>query len=100
VVVEPTLSGIHDLKRALELLDHFNVEALVCINKHDLNEENTAAIKEFCSEEEIEMVGQIPFDPEVTKAMVAGRPVVEYAPDSPASEAIKAMWERLASILV
>jgi len=100
VVVEPTLSGIHDLKRALELLNHFKVEALVCINKHDLNEENTAAIKEFCSEEGIEMVGQIPFDPEVTKAMVAGLPVVEYAPDSPASEAIKAIWERLTSILV
>ena len=99
VVVEPTLSGIHDLKRALELLDHFNVEALVCINKHDLNLENTAAIKEFCSEEGIEVVGQIPFDPEVTKAMVAGCPVVEYAPDSPASEAIKAMWERLTLIL-
>jgi MinD superfamily P-loop ATPase len=95
VVVEPTLSGIHDLKRALELLDHFNVEALVCVNKHDLNVENTVAIKEFCSEEGIEVVGQVPFDPEVTKAMVAGCPVVEYAPDSLASEAIKAMWERL-----
>jgi len=99
VVVEPTLSGIHDLERALQLLDHFKVESLVCINKHDLNDENTAAIEKFCDEEGIEMVGLIPFDPEVTKAMVAGRPVVEYAPDSPASEAIKKIWERLASIL-
>jgi len=31
--------------------------------------------------------------------MVAGRPVAEYAPDKPASEAIKVMWERLTSIL-
>lgn len=99
VVVEPTLSGIHDLERALQLLDHFKVESLVCINKHDLNDENTAAIGKFCDGEGIEMVGLIPFDPEVTKAMVAGRPVVEYAPDSPASEAIKEIWERLASIL-
>jgi len=99
VVVEPTLSGIHDLERALQLLDHFKVEALVCVNKHDLNDENTAAIEEFCHEENIEVVGLIPFDPEVTKAMVAGRPVVEYAPDSPASGAIRSMWERLASIL-
>jgi len=99
VVVEPTLSGIHDLKRALELLDHFKLRALVCVNKHDLNDENTAAIEEFCSGEGIEVVGQVPFDPEVTKAMVDGRPVVEYAPDSPASKAIKATWERLTSIL-
>ncbi|MBA7483149.1 P-loop NTPase [archaeon] len=99
VVVEPTLSGIHDLKRALKLLDHFKVEALVCVNKHDLNEENTREIKEFCNMEGIMIIGQVPFDPEVTKAMVAGRPVVDYAPDSPASEAIKKIWKKLASIL-
>jgi MinD superfamily P-loop ATPase len=98
VVVEPTLSGIHDLERAIQLLDHFKVKALVCVNKHDLNDENTAAIEEFCREEGIEVVGKVPFDPEVTKAMVAGRPVVEYTPDSPAAQAIKAMWETLASI--
>ena len=100
VVVEPTLSGIHDLERALQLLDHFNVEALVCVNKHDLNDENTAAIEKFCGEEGIEVVGRIPFDPNVTKAMVAGSPVVEYEPDSPASKAIQSMWDRLTSILV
>ena len=100
VVVEPTLSGIHDLERALQLLDHFKVESLVCVNKHDLNDENTAAIEKFCDGEGIEVVGLVPFDPEVTKSMVAGRPVVEYAPDSPSSEAIKKMWERLASILI
>jgi len=99
VVVEPTLSGIHDLKRALELLDHFKVEALVCVNKHDLNDENTMAIEEFCDGRGIEVVGLVPFDPEVTKAMVAGRPVVEYTPGSPASKAIRSLWERLTSIL-
>jgi len=41
VVVEPTLSGIHDLKRALGLLDHFKIEPVICVNKHDLNSENT-----------------------------------------------------------
>jgi len=95
VVVEPTLSGIHDLKRALKLLDHFKVEPLVCINKYDLNEENTAEIGEFCAEEGVAVVGLIPFDPEVTRAMVAGLPVVEYAPSSPASEAIKETWEMM-----
>lgn len=92
VVVEPTLSGIHDLKRALKLLDHFKVEPLVCTNKHDLNEGNTAKIGEFCADEGVASVGLIPFDPEVTRAMVAGLPVVEYAPSSPASEAIRETW--------
>jgi MinD superfamily P-loop ATPase len=100
VVVEPTLSGIHDLKRALELLDHFEVEPLICVNKHDLNDENTDAIEGFCNEEGIALIGRVPFDPEVTKAMVAGYPVVEYEPNSPASKAIKSMWKRLSPILV
>jgi len=92
VVVEPTLSGIHDLKRALKLLNHFKVEPLVCINKHDLNERNTGEIEGFCAEKGMEVVGLIPFDHEVTRAMVAGLPVVEFAPGSPASSAIKKTW--------
>lgn len=95
VVVEPTLSGIHDLKRALRLLDHFKVAPLVCINKHDLNRENTEDIEGFCAENGIEVVGLIPFDPEVTRAMVVGLPVVEYAPGSSASNAIKETWKRV-----
>ena len=95
VVVEPTLSGIHDLKRALKLLGHFKVEQLVCVNKHDLNDVNTGEIEGFCAERGIEVVGLIPFDPKVTRAMVAGLPVVEYAPGSPASSAIKKTWSRV-----
>jgi len=92
IVVEPTLSGIHDLKRALELLRHFEVEPLVCVNKHDLNTENTDEITGFCEENGIAMVGCVPFDPEVTKAMVQGEPVVEYRPESLASAAIRKAW--------
>jgi MinD superfamily P-loop ATPase len=57
-----------------------------------------AAIEEFCDWNGIEVVGG-PFDPEVTKATMASLPVVEYTPDSQASEAMKSIWERLTSIL-
>jgi MinD superfamily P-loop ATPase len=92
IVVEPTLSGIHDLKRALDLLRHFEVEPLICVNKYDLNTDNTDEITGFCEENGIAMVGSVPFDPEVTKAMVKGQPVVEYRPESPASVAIRKSW--------
>ena len=95
VVVEPTLSGIHDLKRALELLEHFEISPLVLVNKHDLNQENTQQIDEFCAENNIPMIGHVPFDPNVTKAMVQGRPVIEYSPESPASIAIIEAWDRV-----
>lgn len=95
VVVEATFSSIHDLKRALRLLDHFKVEPLVCVNKHDLNLENTVAVEGFCAENGIKVVGLIPFDSDVTEAMISGLPVVEYAPTSPSSKAIKETWGRV-----
>jgi MinD superfamily P-loop ATPase len=95
VIVEPTLSGIHDLKRALQLLEHFKLESLVCVNKHDLNDENTAEIQDFCKKNGIDVIGLIPFDPVVTEAMVAGQPVVEFSPDGKASKAIKEAWSRV-----
>lgn len=92
IVVEPTLSGIHDLKRVLLLLDHFKILPLVCINKHDINQQNTVEIRGFCSENSIDLVGMIPFDGTVTKAMLVGRTVVEYAPDSLATQEIVKTW--------
>jgi MinD superfamily P-loop ATPase len=95
VVVEPSLSGIHDLKRALELLDHFKIRPLVCVNKHDINLDNTKEIGDFCEDSGIDLVGRIPFDEDVTKAMVAGLTVVEYSPKSPAGVEIKKTWDLL-----
>ena len=88
IVVEPTLSGIHDMKRALVLLNHFQIPPLVCINKYDLNIKNTSRIDKFCRANGVAVAGRIPFDPLVTRAMVAGKPVVEYSPKSRVSEAI------------
>jgi MinD superfamily P-loop ATPase len=100
VVVEPTLSGIHDLKRALELLEHFEIKPMVVINKYDINEENSADLEKFCKENNIELLGKIPFDPTVTKAMVQRTPIVEFNPDSPAAKAIVETWKRFNNLLV
>jgi MinD superfamily P-loop ATPase len=93
IVVEPTLSGIHDMERALGLLNHFKIPALVCINKYDINEENTERIINFCASNRVDVVGKIPFDPVVTEAMVAGKPIVEYLPKSKVSETIGELWK-------
>jgi MinD superfamily P-loop ATPase len=95
IVVEPTLSGIHDMERALDLLNHFKIRALVCINKYDINEENTQRIANFCISNGVDVVGKIPFDPVVTEAMVAGKPIVEYLPKSKVSEAINKLWKHI-----
>jgi len=99
VVTEPTMSGIHDLERALQLLRHFNVTPFVCVNVYDINEENTEKIVSFCKENDIEVVGKIPFNAKVTEAMVNGKPIVEYAPESDVAKEIEKMWKRVLSAL-
>ena len=95
IITEPTLSGIHDLKRAMQLLSHFNVPSLVCINKYDLNLKNTEKIEKFCSEKNVDVIGKILFDPIVTKAMVAETPVIEYLPESKVSKSIEQIWQQV-----
>jgi MinD superfamily P-loop ATPase len=91
IVTEPTLSGIHDMKRVLELCKHFGVPAMVCINKYDLNDNNTEVIKNYCQSNGIEVAALIPFDRIVIEAMVKGKSVVEYSDGGVAGE-IQKMW--------
>lgn len=100
IVAEPTAAGIHDMARVLETAAHFRVTALVCINKADLYPEGTARIEAYCREHGIEVVGHIPFDEVVTEAMVQGEPVTAFAPCSPVSRALTAVWGRIADRLV
>jgi len=95
VVTEPTLSGMHDLERVLRLLDHFKVTPFVCINMYDINADNTNKILSACKENGAEVVGIIPFRTEVTQAMVIGKTVVEYSPESSVTEEITSMWRKL-----
>ncbi|MFZ2330802.1 MAG: 4Fe-4S binding protein [Atribacterota bacterium] len=94
VVTEPTLSGIHDLKRVIEVSQHFNVEPVVIINKFDINLENTSSIEEFCKENSISVIGRIHFDNIITEALVKGLPVVEYS-DNKVTQEIKDIWQEI-----
>jgi MinD superfamily P-loop ATPase len=94
VVTEPTLSGLHDMKRAAELTRHFRVKTAVCINKADINPELSARLEEEARELGLPVLGRIRYDPAVTRAQVQGKPVVENG-DSPAATEIRALWERV-----
>jgi len=96
LVTEPTLSGMHDLDRVLGVCRHFGILASVCINKYDLNEENTSQIERYCSEQGIEVISKIPFDNVVTEALVQGLPVVEYS-DNKVSREIERLWQTISS---
>ena len=94
LVTEPTLSGIHDLERVLGVCHHFGVPALVCVNKYDINEENTRHIEKFCNSQGVEMASKIPLDNVVTEALVRNLPVVEYSHNGVSRE-IERLWENI-----
>ena len=98
LVTEPTLSGMHDLERMLGVCHHFGVPSLVCVNKYDLNEDNTHQIESYCLGQGVEVVSRIPFDNIVTKALVQGLPIVEYSQGKVTRE-IESLWQHISHIL-
>jgi MinD superfamily P-loop ATPase len=94
IVTEPTLSGLHDMKRAMQLVRGFRTAASVVINKCDLNSEVAEQIESYSNDAQAEVLGRVPYDPQVTRSMVARRCVVEDG-ESAANLAIRAIWERL-----
>lgn len=89
VVTEPSVSGVHDLKRTLQLTKGFNLPTSVLINKFDINRELSSEIETYCSKNGINVIGKLPFDPIVVEAMVNCSSITDYAPDSNISRLIK-----------
>jgi len=94
VVTEPTMSGLHDADRVIKVTRYFNVPVKLVINKFDLNENFSGKIELYCKENNVPILGKIPFDKDVVKAMVDKRSVVEFS-DGPASLEIRRIWRSL-----
>lgn len=99
IVAEPTVSGVHDLKRVLEVTNHFGIEASVCINKSDINPDKVEEIRSFCKEAAVPVLGELPYDDVATQAMIEKKTVIEYS-DSELAEGIKEIWKELESVLM
>lgn len=99
VVTEPTKSGLEDLKRVVQLCKHFGVFTMVCVNKFDINEEVTKEIENFIYENQIVLVGKIPYDDMVMKSINQLKPITFYK-DSIAEKAIEAMWSNMTKYIL
>jgi len=98
VVTEPSVSGVHDLGRVLDLADRLSVPAAVIVNRWDVHPQGADDIETMCRSRGVELMTRIPYDPDVTRAQVAGVPVVEYR-DGAAARAMRdiatAAWNLL-----
>lgn len=95
IVTEPTISGLHDMKRTLELVSKFNLKPWVLINKFDLNEDMTHDIERYCKSENILFAGKLPFSSIVVDAMVNCKSITEWAPDSEITDSLKLIWNKI-----
>ena len=98
IVTEPTLAGLHDMQRVAQLAKHFSIPAAACINKYDLNPEMTDKIQEYCKKAGVHLLGMVPYDPIVSKALVEKSIIVEYSNGSVSTE-IEKVWQALTAML-
>jgi MinD superfamily P-loop ATPase len=100
VVTEPTVSGVHDMERIIQLADFFKTQPVVCVNKYGLDQEKAREVENFAIPNGVAFVGRIPFDPIFTKAMVQGRNIFEYDPGSEACRAVGQIWEKIKNKII
>lgn len=97
-VVEPSLSSMHDLKRLVDLVAHFNLPLTVCINKSTLHPENTKELIGWCNSKAIPILGQLPYSDAFRTAVQSGKTVMEID-DEEIKEQMTKLWQNLAKNL-
>ncbi len=93
IVTEPTMSGLHDLKRIVKTVEHFRIPMGIAINKYDINESQTNEIEKYCADKSLEILGKIPYDSTVKTATEEAKSIMFY--ECPASHEIQKIWNKI-----
>lgn len=94
IVTEPTLSGMHDMQRIIDVAVYFKINTKVVVNKYDLNLDNTKEIESMCKDKNIDVIGRIKFSKEVNESIVKSVPAVEYIKNGVSKE-IASIWQKI-----
>jgi len=97
-VAEPSVSGIHDLKRVIQLVKKFQIPSCCIINKADINQKQTDELVEFLDKNDVRHIGNINYNENFTKAMTEGKTIVEYQ-DEILSNNVKEFWNKIIKLL-
>ncbi len=94
IVTEPTLSGLHDAARVVQVAEQLKVPCALAVNKYDLNPQMAEEIERYCIGKSIPLISRIPFDREVVGSVLKGIPVTQVAGSS-AGDSIRQIWDKL-----
>ncbi len=78
LVTEPTPFGLHDLKLAVTVVKNFSIPTGVIINRSDLGND---AVRDFCREEQLPLLLEIPFQRNIAEGYARGLNLVETLPE-------------------
>lgn len=95
IVTEPTVSGLSDMLRILELCEHFRIKPFVVVNKFDLNADIASEIESYCSENGVEFAGRVPFD-EAIPEQIAN---LNFPFSGKAADKMVEIWKKLREVL-
>ena len=98
-ITEPTPSGLHDLIRAIDLINQFKIPFGIIVNKCDLESPFQKEFKKFINKTGYNILGRIPFDLSIPNSISFAKPLPEFSPNSKASIAIKDIYNNLKNVL-
>jgi MinD superfamily P-loop ATPase len=78
LVTEPTPFGLNDLKLAVEMVKTLSIPFAVVLNKADLGDRG---IHQFCQEEDIPIILEIPMERKIAEAYSKGDLIVDAFPE-------------------
>jgi MinD superfamily P-loop ATPase len=78
IVTEPTPFGVSDMKMVVEMLKDMKIPFSVVINKAGLGDNE---VYDFCREEQLEIIGEFPFNTEVAEHYAVGKLSIEMSDD-------------------
>jgi len=79
-VTEPTPSALFDLKRVLYLASHFGIKYGIVVNKFGLAQNFYKETEKFAKENNIPILGKIPYRKDFVRSTIEMKPVVEINP--------------------
>ena len=98
IVTEPSLSGLSDLDRIVKTAGVFQTKVVVCVNKFDVNLENTETIIRYCRDNGLGFIGKIPYDPEALRAVNRGMTIADV--DCPSGRAAEMIYNKLIAKII
>lgn len=95
LVIEPTNSGFHDIKRLIQLIQKFDIKTYAIINKFDINTKISAEIEQELTLQNIKLIGKVPFDNQFVNAMINQQTIVEFSPESKITKELKTILQKI-----